>query len=65
VELSLGEYEAVRSGPRQFVIVDGHGAGFEAVVSRTSRYAIVAKQGTAGMIAELTDPRGDDTSAGP
>jgi hypothetical protein len=57
VELSLGEYEAVRSGPRQFLLVPGHEAEFEAIVSQTPRYAIAAKQGLPGTIAELTDPR--------
>lgn len=59
VELSLREYESVRSQPRQFFIVAGHDAGFDHELSRTSRYAVVAKQGRAGVIAELTDPRGE------
>jgi hypothetical protein len=59
VELALGEYEAVRASARQFVIVDGHEADFDAVVSRTPRYAVVAKQGIAGTIAQQTDPRAE------
>lgn len=57
VELTLGEYEAVRSGSRQFLIVDGHEASFDSVILRWPRYAIVAKRGFAGAIAESTDPR--------
>jgi hypothetical protein len=57
IELALGEYEAVRSDARQFVVVNGHETDVEDVVSRTSRYAVVVKQGVAGAIAEHTDPR--------
>jgi hypothetical protein len=59
IRLALSEYEAVRSASRQFAVVNGHEAHFEQVVTRTPRYAIVAKQGSAGAIAEHTDPRAD------
>jgi hypothetical protein len=60
VDLTLGEYERVRSGPRQFLIVDGHEANFDAVIERNARYAVVTKQGAAGRLAEATDPRAED-----
>jgi hypothetical protein len=61
VELSLREYETVRAQPRQFAIVAGHDADFDREITRTSRYAIVAKQGRAGVIAESADPRAENT----
>jgi hypothetical protein len=60
VELTLGEYEQVRARPRRFLVVDGHGAGFDTVIDRRERYAIVAKLGAAGRKAEATDPRAGD-----
>jgi hypothetical protein len=60
VELALGEYEHVRSRPRQFLVVDGHEAAFDIIVARRDRYALVVKEGFAGRIAETTDPRGED-----
>lgn len=60
VELALREYESVRAEPRQFVVVSGHEADFEQVVRRTPDFAVVAKQGEAGEIAEQADPRAED-----
>jgi hypothetical protein len=57
IELALGEYEAVRSDARQFAVANGHESAVEEVVDRTPRYAVVAKRGVAGAIAENTDPR--------
>jgi hypothetical protein len=60
LEVTLAEYEQVRADPRQFLVVLGHEAGFDAVVSNRERYAVVEKQGFAGRLAESTDPRGDE-----
>ena len=55
VQLSL--YEEVRSNPRRFLVVEGHDNAFESVVERFDGYAVVEKEGQAGVIAERTDPR--------
>lgn len=58
VTLSRAEYEFVRSDPRQFLVVPGHTVrDIEVVLSEGERYAIVRKLGTAGRLAEATDPR--------
>ena len=57
------EYEAVRSSPRQFVVLPGHiVADVEVVVSENVGYVVVEKLGTAGEVAALLaddDPRSD------
>lgn len=65
LRMTIGEYEAIRSAPRRFVVVDGHEQPeVESVVERHERYTVVAKEGDAGERAEETDPRGGD-DAGP
>ena len=60
VELTLGEYEAVREGSRCFVVVPGHAASFEEVRVEEDRFAVVVKpEGPLGELADVTDPRGD------
>ena len=60
IELSLPEYERVRSKPRRFFVVDGHEIdAVETVVSRHGSYVVVEKRDLAGAIAEDEDPRGD------
>ncbi len=55
LSVTTGEYETVRSDPRQFVVVPGHESErVERIVERTDRYEIVRKAGLAGEIAELT-----------
>ena len=58
VEVSLAEYEQLRSFPTRFIIAIGHETPeIERVVSRTPDYLIVEKQDTAGEIAAAADPR--------
>jgi hypothetical protein len=57
VSLPLSVYEAVRTHPRRFVVVEDHDNNFESVVERFDGYAVVEKEGQAGRIAERTDPR--------
>ena len=58
LELSVGEYEAVRRVPTHFAVADGHEiAEVETVVERTSRYVVVAKLGVGGELAQKFDPR--------
>jgi hypothetical protein len=58
LEMTLGEYEAVRLSPRQFIVAPGHEVSdVEAIVRRTETYLVVEKLGDAGEVAENTDPR--------
>lgn len=60
IHVPLEIYEVVRANPRQFLVAMGHENNeIEQVkiVDGTSGFAIVEKEGTAGGIAEGTDPR--------
>jgi hypothetical protein len=58
VELTLSEYEQVRSDPRRFVMIDGHQVPeVERVVERQPGYVVVVKQDEAGEHAAEADPR--------
>jgi hypothetical protein len=59
LQLTLGEYEEVRSQSRWFAIAPGHETEqIEHVVRATDRYVIVEKDTPAAAdIAEITDPR--------
>ena len=58
VELTHGQYEAVRNSPRRFVVVPGHEDGDIAnVVERHTSYLVVEKQGEAAEVAAEQDPR--------
>ena len=59
VELTLTEYERVRSHPRHFVVLPGHHReDVEKVVETQPGYFIVEKVDDAGELEEETDPRG-------
>ena len=61
VELSIGEYERIRSNPKRFVMVPGHQLPeFETVVEERSDHVVVQKRGEAGKAAEQLDPRDND-----
>ncbi len=67
VEISVAEYERVRSSSRLFVLRDGHQtAEVERIVAREARYIVVQKTGRAGRSADRSDPRAarDPDSAG-
>ena len=58
IELSVGEYEAVRAVETQFVLVKGHErAEVEDVVDGAENWLVVRKRGEAAEIAAGTDPR--------
>jgi 5-bromo-4-chloroindolyl phosphate hydrolysis protein len=58
VELSLDEYEGVRSDPNQFVVLKGHVYhDVENVLRETDRFVVVAKVGEAAKVAAEADPR--------
>lgn len=56
--LTIADYEAVRSDPRQFIVALGHELPeIETVVARTADYQLVAKQGEAAEFVAERDPR--------
>ncbi len=57
IELTVSEYEAVRADARRFAVRPGHQTDAEEVIEDRGRYLVVTKRGSAGDIAELTDPR--------
>ena len=58
VELTLAEYEHVRSDPRHFMMIPGHQMPeVEIVIERRPGYVIVEKQDTAGERAEAEHDR--------
>ena len=58
IEVTMGEYERVRSNPRQFLVVTGHEQPhFEQVVHVRDGYSVVEKVDEAGREAEVRDPR--------
>jgi 5-bromo-4-chloroindolyl phosphate hydrolysis protein len=57
-EMSLAEYERIRSSPTRFPIAAGHEyLEFESVVEICDRYAVVQKKGTAAEESLRLDPR--------
>lgn len=62
VHIRQGDYMAVRSNPRQFVVMRGHVVpGVEEVVSESDGYVVVEKLGAAGQLAAglAEDPSSD------
>ena len=57
IQLTVPEYEQVRSHPTWFLIATGHDAAGTTTVGEHSGYTIVEKAGIAGKIAEEEDPR--------
>lgn len=58
VEITVGDYEAIRQNPRRFVVAPGHEQPeAETVVELAPGYLVVEKRGEAGNYAEATDPR--------
>jgi hypothetical protein len=58
VEMTVGDYEAVRADSRRFLVCQGHElAEVDTVVQRHAAYLVVEKRGIAGVEAEESDPR--------
>jgi hypothetical protein len=58
LEISMLEYESVRSSPVRFPIALGHDLpDVERVVEQNERYAVVEKVGKAGEVSARLDPR--------
>lgn len=61
VSLTLSDYEYVRREGTRFFVAPGHeNVEVELVVETTPTYSIVEKDGAAGVVAELADPRDGD-----
>jgi hypothetical protein len=61
VLLTLREYEHIRAEGTRFVVVPGHeNVELELVVRKAQRYNVVEKDGAAGIVADLADPRDGD-----
>lgn len=58
IELSIAEYESIRSSPVRFPVKPGHNfSEFERVVEENDRYWVVEKFGVAGALARKLDER--------
>ena len=58
LELSVMEYELIRSSPVRFPVKPGHiDPELERVVEEDERYVVVEKTGLAGEVARDLDPR--------
>jgi hypothetical protein len=57
LSVSVAVYERVRADSRQFILKPGHQTEIERVVGRADGVVIVEKEGTAGRIADQTNPR--------
>ena len=58
VQLSIHEYERIRSEPTHFIVVPGHEVlSVEAPVDENERYLVVRKNPEEASIALDTDPR--------
>ena len=58
IEMTLHDYERIRSHPRRFVVALGHEvAEIERVVERHDGFLVVEKMGAAAAFAEAHDPR--------
>ncbi len=59
LEISVPTYEDVRTDPRRYIIISGHGVPeFESIVEEGDGYQVVEKvDGTVADVAEETDPR--------
>jgi hypothetical protein len=59
LEITVTDYEKVRSDSRHFVVVPGHDLPeFETIVDTNDRYDVVEKrEGAPAELAEKTDPR--------
>jgi hypothetical protein len=58
IEITVFDYEAIRTSPTAFVVTPGHNdPTCERTVSSTDRYEVVEKFGEAGLVAEREYPR--------
>jgi hypothetical protein len=59
LELTRAQYEDMRAHPRRFAVLPGHeDTRVEKVIVREPGFVLVEKDGEAGRVSELNDPRG-------
>jgi hypothetical protein len=65
IELTVAEYEHIRSNPRRFLVTPGHDhPDIETIVEKQPGYAVVEKRDAAAEVAEQTDPRDSPEARG-
>jgi hypothetical protein len=57
VHLTVPEYEAVRSNPRQFAVIPDHDSSPAEVVEEQEGFTVIEKTGEEGRLVERQDPR--------
>ena len=57
IRLTIPEYEAVRSNPRQFVVTPEHDSLPDRVVEEHENFTVIQKTGEEGQLVEKEDPR--------
>ena len=57
ISLSIGEYEAVRSKPTQFVVVPGHDSEPDRIVEEHEGFNLIEKTGEEARLVRAQDPR--------
>jgi hypothetical protein len=61
ITLTLRQYEHIRAEGTRFFVAPGHAnVEVEQVVEQAPRYHVVQKDGVAGLLADLNDPRDGD-----
>jgi hypothetical protein len=61
ITLTLRQYEHIRADSTRFFVSPGHAnAELEQVVEQAPQYHVVQKDGAAGIVADLADPRDGD-----
>ena len=64
MELTLGEYEALRAHPNRFAVLPRHALPkVEAIVEDHGRFVVVEKLGLGASFAVETDPRRSEASS--
>ena len=56
-QITMGDYDAVRSDGHFFAVVSGHENPDESIVSSQPAYLVIEKSGESGRSALLLDPR--------
>jgi hypothetical protein len=63
VNLTIREYEAVRSEPTQFLITPGHDAPPDRIVEEREGFTVIEKTGKEAELVEQQDPRSASSGA--
>ena len=56
-QITMGDYDAVRSDGHYFAVVSGHENPEESIIDRRPAYLVIEKSGESGLSALLLDPR--------